>query len=49
MMVSIFSILDTDGKKRFFEESFLLVKVKLNIVFKIFFQTINNVNIDFYA
>ena len=36
-----------DGRERFFEKSFLLADFKSNIVFGMFFQTINNIDIDF--
>ena len=49
MVVSIFSILNKDDKKRFFEESFLLANVKLDTVLKMFFLTMSNADIDFYA
>ncbi len=47
MVVSTFFVLDKDGKERFFEESFLLVDVKLDIVFKISFLTMSNIDVDF--
>ena len=47
IIISIFFILDKDSKKRFFEESFLLVNVKLGIVFKMLFLTISNIDVDF--
>ena len=31
---------------RFFEESFLLANIKLDIVFEMFFLTMNNMNIN---
>ena len=34
---------------RFFEENFLLANVKLDIILKMFFLTMNNVNVDFKA
>ena len=37
MVVSIFSVSDKDGRERFFEESFLLADVKLEIVFEMLF------------
>ena len=49
MVVSSFFVTDKDGKERFFEESFLLANVKLDIVLGILFLTINNVDIDFQA
>ncbi len=49
MIVSTFSVLDKDGRERFFEESFLLADVKPNIVFKMPFLTISNVDVDFQA
>ena len=49
IVVSIFSISDKDTKKRFFEESFLLAKVKSDIVLEMFFLTMNNADVDFQA
>ncbi len=49
MVVSIFSLLDKDGKEWFFEESFLLTKVKLDVIFRIFFLIMSNANINFQA
>ncbi len=49
MVVSIFSILDKDGKVRFFEESFLLADIKLHIIFWMSFLTMSNANINFQA
>ncbi len=47
MIVSIFFILDKDNMVRFFEENFLLADVKLDLVLRILFLIINNVDIDF--
>ena len=49
MVVFTFSILNKDGKDRFFEKNFLLANVKLDIVLKIFFLTLNNVDVNFLA
>ena len=49
MVVSTFSILDKDGKERFFKESFLLADVTPDIVLGMPFLTINNADIDFQA
>ncbi len=49
MVVSTFSVLDKDGRERFFEESFLLADVKLNVVLGTPFLTISNANVDFQA
>ncbi len=49
MVVSTFSILDKDGKERFFEKSFLLADVKPDVMLGIFFLTMSNANIDFQA
>lgn len=49
IIVPTYSILNKDDKVRFFEKSFLLANIKLNIVFGIHFLTINNVDIDFKA
>ena len=48
MIVFTFFILDhKDDRKRFFEKSFLLVNVKLDIVFGMLFLIITNADIDF--
>ncbi len=47
IVVSIFSVPDKDGRERFFEESFLLVDVKPDIMFKMPFLTMSNADIDF--
>ncbi len=47
MVVSIFSILDKDGKERFFKVSFLLADIKPDIVLREPFLTISNADIDF--
>ncbi len=49
MVVSIFFVSDKDGRERFFEKSFLLVDVKPEIVLRIPFLTMSNVDIDFQA
>ncbi len=47
MVVSIFSILDKNGRERFFEESFLLPNIKSDVFHVMLFLTMSNVNIDF--
>ena len=47
MVVSTFSVLDKDGRERFFEKSFLLANVKPKIILEMLFVTINNADIDF--
>ncbi len=47
MVVSIFSVSDKDDRERFFEKSFSLADVKLDIVLGILFLTISNADIDF--
>ena len=42
-------MLDKDSRKRFFEESFLLADVQPEIVLRMFFLTINNIDVDFQA
>ena len=49
MVVSTFSVSDKDGKERFFEKSFLLADVKLDIVFGMPFLTMSNTDVDFQA
>ena len=47
MVVSTFFISDKDGRKKFFEKSFLLAYVKPEIVLGIPFSTMSNADIDF--
>ena len=49
MVVYIFFISDKDDKKVFFEKSFLIVNVKLDVVFGILFLINNNTDINFKA
>lgn len=49
IIVFIFFILDKNSKKRFFKESFLLADDKPDVVFEIFFLTMDNINVDFQA
>ncbi len=49
MVVSTFSVSDKDGRKRFFEKSFLLADVKPDIVLGIPFLIMSNANVDFQA
>ena len=49
MVVSTFSLLDKDDRKRFFEESFLLIDVKLETVLRMSFLTISNADVNFQA
>ena len=49
IIVSTFSVLDKDSKERFFEENFLLAHVKLDIILKMLFLTMNNIDINFQA
>ncbi len=49
MVVSTFSVLDKDGRERFFEESFLLADIKPDIVLGMPFLTISNADVNFQA
>ena len=49
IVVSTFSILDKDDRERFFKESFLLAKIKHEIVLGMPFLTMNNVDVNFQA
>ncbi len=49
IVVSTFSMSDKDGKERFFQESFLLADVKLDIMLKMLFLIMSNVDVDFQA
>ncbi len=42
-------MLNKDGRKRFFEEIFLLTDVKSDIMFGMFFLTMSNSDVDFQA
>ena len=43
----MFSILNNDNRERFFEKSFLLADVKLDIILKMSFLIMTNVDINF--
>lgn len=47
IVVSTFSVLDKDGRKRLFENRFLLADVKPDIVLAILFLAMSNTDIDF--
>ncbi len=49
MVVSTFSVLDKDGRERFFKESFLLADVRPDIVLEMPFLTMSNADVDFQA
>ncbi len=49
MVVFTFSVSDKDGRKRFFEESFLLANLKPDIVLEMLFLTMSNADVDFQA
>ncbi len=49
MVVSTFFVLNKDSRERFFEESFLLTDVKLDVVLGMPFLTMSNADIDFQA
>ncbi len=49
IVISTFFILDNDNRERFFEESFLLADVKPDVVFRMFFLTMSNIDINFEA
>ena len=49
IVISTFSVSNKDGKKRFFEKSFILADVNLDAMLEILFLTISNADIDFQA
>ncbi len=49
MVVSTFSVLDKDGREKFFEESFLLADVSPDIVLGMPFLTMSNADVNFQA
>ncbi len=49
MIVSTFLVLDKDRKERFIKKSFLWADVRLDIVLRISFLTMNNADVNFPA
>ncbi len=49
MVVSTFSVLNKDRRKKFFEESFLLADVKPKVVLRMPFLTMSNADVNFQA
>ncbi len=49
MVVSTFSVSDKDGRKRFFEESFLLADISPDVVLEMPFLIMSNADVDFQA
>ncbi len=49
MIVSTFSVLDKDDRERFFEESFLFVNIKSDVILEMSFLTMSNADVDFQA
>ena len=49
IIISTFSMSNKDRKIKFLKKNFLLVDVKSNVVFKMLFLTINNIDINFQA
>ena len=47
MVIADFQIKDKVGRPRFFQETFLVANTKFEIILKIFFLKINNVNMSF--
>ena len=47
MVIMAFSMVDQDIKVKFFEKTSLVANVSLDIVFRMFFFTLSNANIDF--
>ncbi len=45
----VVSTLEKDDRVKFFKKSFLLADIKPDIVFEMFFLTMNNTNINFKA
>ena len=49
MVVFTFSMSDKDGIEKLFKKSFLLADVKPNILFRMPFLTMSNIDVDFQA
>lgn len=46
-VIDFFLVDNIDGKSRFFEKTFLLVDISINITFEMSFLILNNVKINF--
>ncbi len=49
IVVSTFTMLDKDGRERFFEKSFLLANDKPDVVLGMLFLTMSNADLNFQA
>ena len=47
MIVTAFLVMDKINRVKFFEKTFLVANVSLEVVFEMFFLTLSNVNVDF--
>lgn len=47
IIVAVFSVIDQANKVKFFEKIFLMANISSDIVFEMFFLTINDANINF--
>lgn len=47
MVIAFFLIENKDGKSCFFEETFLLTDINMDVAFTIFFFTLSNVKVNF--
>ena len=47
MVIALFSMEDKEKKSHFFEETFLLANISMNIALEMFFFTLSNVKINF--
>lgn len=47
MFITLFQVKDEDEKSRFFNKTFLLADISINIAFEISFLTLSNVKVNF--
>lgn len=47
LVITLFEVDDKDGNSRFFEKTFLLINISIDIIFVMFFFTLSNVKVDF--
>ena len=47
MVVTVFLVTDKVNRIRFFEKTFLVANISLELVFEMFFLTLNDVDVDF--
>ena len=47
IVITAFSVTDKANRVRFFEETFLVANISLEVIFRMFFLTLSGADIDF--